>query len=122
MLEGSIRDAHCRVLRKLAFIHPMQTVLIVSQLAHLQVCRYHPIPCCTAPCCDCQRYHHQRLHYHFGFERLSLGPEVSSSDRCVTLWYHAYALVSTYHNVFEKHHRFVGWLGLAVCIPIAVFG
>jgi hypothetical protein len=22
---------------------------------------------------------------------------------------------STYHNVFEKHHRFVGWLGLAVC-------
>lgn len=23
---------------------------------------------------------------------------------------------STYHNVFEKHHRFVGWLGLAVCM------
>jgi hypothetical protein len=23
-------------------------------------------------------------------------------------------LKSTYHNVFEKHHRFVGWLGLAV--------
>jgi hypothetical protein len=21
---------------------------------------------------------------------------------------------STYHNVFEKHHRFIGWLGLAV--------
>jgi len=23
---------------------------------------------------------------------------------------------STYHNVFEKHHRFIGWLGLAVRI------
>ncbi|KAF1843597.1 uncharacterized protein K460DRAFT_288688 [Cucurbitaria berberidis CBS 394.84] len=22
---------------------------------------------------------------------------------------------NTYHNVFEKHHRFIGWLGLAVC-------
>lgn len=22
--------------------------------------------------------------------------------------------ISTYHNAFEKHHRFVGWLGLAV--------
>ena len=22
---------------------------------------------------------------------------------------------STYHNAFEKHHRFIGWLGLAVC-------
>lgn len=23
---------------------------------------------------------------------------------------------NTYHNVFEKHHRFIGWLGLAVGI------
>ena len=22
--------------------------------------------------------------------------------------------ISTHHNVFEKHHRFIGWLGLAV--------
>jgi hypothetical protein len=26
-------------------------------------------------------------------------------------------LVSYHHNIFEKHHRFIGWLGLAVCAP-----
>lgn len=26
------------------------------------------------------------------------------------------ASCSNYHNAFEKHHRFIGWLGLAVCI------
>lgn len=25
--------------------------------------------------------------------------------------------ISTHHNVFERHHRFIGWLGLAVCRP-----
>jgi hypothetical protein len=22
---------------------------------------------------------------------------------------------SNYHNTFERHHRFIGWLGIAVC-------
>jgi hypothetical protein len=43
-----------------------------------------------------------------------MGAEVSSSismlDMSVTD-----SLISTHHNVFEKHHRFIGWLGLAVC-------
>jgi hypothetical protein len=25
--------------------------------------------------------------------------------------------ISYHHNIFEKHHRFIGWLGLAVYIP-----
>ncbi|KAL5115333.1 hypothetical protein ACEQ8H_006778 [Pleosporales sp. CAS-2024a] len=29
---------------------------------------------------------------------------------------------NTYHNVFEKHHRFVGWLGLAVTWVFVVMG
>ena len=24
--------------------------------------------------------------------------------------------ISTHHNIFERHHRFIGWLGLAVSI------
>lgn len=35
---------------------------------------------------------------------------ISISDMSVTN-----ALVSYHHNIFEKHHRFIGWLGLAVC-------
>jgi hypothetical protein len=27
---------------------------------------------------------------------------------------------NTYHNVFEKHHRFIGWLGLAVSPPLKI--
>lgn len=31
----------------------------------------------------------------------------------VVMWLTS-ALSSTHHNVFERHHRFIGWLGLAV--------
>lgn len=24
-------------------------------------------------------------------------------------------ICSNYHNTFERHHRFIGWLGIAVC-------
>jgi len=26
-------------------------------------------------------------------------------------------MISTYHNAFERTHRFAGWLGLGVCTP-----
>ena len=31
-------------------------------------------------------------------------------------------LLSTHHNVFEKHHRFIGWLGLATTWVFVVTG
>jgi hypothetical protein len=45
-----------------------------------------------------------------------MGAEVSSSISMLDMSVTDY-LISTHHNVFEKHHRFVGWLGLAVCKP-----
>jgi hypothetical protein len=29
--------------------------------------------------------------------------------------------ISNHHNIFEKHHRFIGWMGLAVCTPHSDF-
>ena len=34
----------------------------------------------------------------------------------------ANSLSSNYHNVFEGHHRLIGWLGLAVRIPCINIG
>jgi hypothetical protein len=33
-----------------------------------------------------------------------------------------YTCNSTYHNVFEKHHRFIGWLGLATTWMFVIMG
>jgi hypothetical protein len=31
------------------------------------------------------------------------------------------SLYSTHHNIFERHHRFIGWLGLAVGTLMLMF-
>lgn len=30
--------------------------------------------------------------------------------------------ISTHHNVFERHHRFIGWLGLAATWIFVILG
>lgn len=47
----------------------------------------------------------------FPWVRKSVTQTSASVDRSIV----TNVSISTYHNVFEKHHRFIGWLGLAVC-------
>lgn len=84
------------------------------QVASLQDRGHHTLSCCSAQGSHRERHNHKRFHHHICFECISLGSQVSSSNSDVDV--RQLTLVSTYHNVFEKHHRFIGWLGLAVRI------
>lgn len=33
----------------------------------------------------------------------------------ITWYFEVLTASSNYHNTFERHHRFIGWLGIAVC-------
>ena len=43
-----------------------------------------------------------------------LDPKVSEASQLEAQGVLIFPNTSTHHNVFERHHRFIGWLGLAV--------
>lgn len=43
--------------------------------------------------------------------------QVSFQLGCLMYWRLTWLPVSTHHNIFERHHRFIGWMGLAVNAP-----
>jgi len=43
-----------------------------------------------------------------------LDPEVSEASQLGGRKVLTFLTTSNHHNVFERHHRFIGWLGLAV--------